>query len=401
MIAALARDALRQVLRLRAVAMLVVVGALLGAFAAATRDSGAASLAGVDSSGAAVASLGGGLFLVLLVFAVIAGLNLAAEDVESGLVAQLRTKPVRAGAYAAGRLLGLLLALPIGALAILLPALPLARPPISGLPGPSARLFADRIVVAGRELAPHEVAPLAQGQVARFELDGVAALQRKDRAPLAGTFEIAPQVALGRAFSGHVDLKVRWIQPGGSAREVVHDGLRPLAALPLDLVADASGEESAAALALEIENRSDDCNLEIGRDQVEFRGPARSLWLEIAIAALLALAAAAVFAALSFALRLVLSNGPAALAASFLLLVALGRETVIDIVKSGGGAPREALLALVRAIPDLAAFDRSNALGAGIAVTGAEAASALLHAGAMLLAAAILAAAWLPREESR
>ena len=128
MIRALSRDALRQLLRGQAFWLIVAVGGLIGLFVRATRATGSDHLVSEDPHGDAIDTWIAGLFLASLIQAVVAGLLLATEDRETGLLQQVAIRPVPRLRYAAGRILGLTLGV---ASALLL--LTVISAPLSGL----------------------------------------------------------------------------------------------------------------------------------------------------------------------------------------------------------------------------------------------------------------------------
>lgn len=401
MIGILARDAARLLLRGRPALLLVAVGLLVGLFARATRDSGAHTLHGAELKGAALETLAGTLFLVAVVTGLVQGLLLAGEDRRSGFLVLVAVRPVRRLVLVAGRLLGLVLGMAGALLLITLPAVAVAGLDGDDLPEVRRRVRPDRVLVGGQALGETGVAQLAVGHPGRFEFPAGAV-------PVA-TLELHPKVPLGASFSGQLDVAIRY-EPadGGPALRWRPPPFRPLRELPIHFERPAG-----TPFALVVEPLAEGFVLEVDRDALTTLGPVVPFPREATLALVMLLAAATIAGALAWFLACELSPGPASLAASFVLLVALGREAVLDIVAGIGADPahpnlepgagtrwlRGFLTVLVRLVPDLARFDPATRLGTGDALPFGEVAGLLAVTALAVIAAAVLGASLLPLRE--
>ncbi|MBI4878319.1 MAG: hypothetical protein HY812_01480 [Planctomycetes bacterium] len=400
MIGRLALDAVRLLLRGRALFLVLGVGLLAGLFVRATRDTGSASLHGALLRGAALETLASTLFLAGVIQALVFGLVLAAEDRGSGFLAHVALRPVGRIAYAAGRLLGLAAAVLLGTLLLALPAALLAGLGRRDLPDLFERVRASPVFAGERQLAGSEIDQIALGRPGRFFFPAGAIPD--------ATLLLRPKVALGRAasFSGRLDLALTLETADGARTRRTPPPLRPLRELPIRFDQDVEG----APFVLEVEPLSPAFVLEIDRDALTVLGGKVPWARDAALSFLLVVLAGIAAAALAFFLGIALSPGPASLSACFVLLVGLGREAVCDIIAGmGGGAAEDAgavprvlrftLDLLARLAPDFSSFNPAESLGAGVALAAPALVSALLWCLAVLLAALLLAAAAAPFEE--
>lgn len=402
-VAALAADALRFLLRGRALPLALAAGAGVGLFARAMRDLRAGERGATEAQASAFESLASGLFLAALVYGLVAGLALAAEDKRSGLLLQVALRPLPRLQYAGGRLLGTLGAAAAGFAVMLLAAAIASGIRASELPHPRERVLADAVAVDGAALANDFALKVAAPAVARFEF----------AAGVEPTLRLRLRVTqlLGVTFSGLIGVAATYVDlEDGSRAEWSSAAFRPMSELPLSFRGD------GGRFAVELRPLGEGFALEMGRAALSAVGAEIHPAAELSRAALLVLLAQAAAASLAFVLGLGLGPGPAALAGAFLLLMGLGRETWLDVVAglgadphdragAGGGAGgaviwfRQFLALLVRLVPDFAAFDPAAPFAAGAAIASVDVLGAATSAAAVVGAALLLAAAAAPLQD--
>ncbi len=372
MIVALARDAVRLLLRGRPVFLLLAVALVCGLFVRATRDVGVARLKGAVLPGAALETLASTVFLLAVAWGVVAGLLLAHEDRASGFFTHLAVRPVGRATVAIGRLAGLFLAtvlalVPLGAIVALVAGLG-----ERDLPTLRERVRPTTVEVGGAPLEAGAIGHVARGSPGRFVF---APGTRAD-----ATLRLRPKIPIGAAFSGRIALRVDYQPVSGASRTWEPEPFRPLRELVLHF-----DEAPGAGYALVVEPRDDTFVLEVDREALTAIGGTAPLAVELVLASLLVLGAGWIAAALAFFFGVGLSAGPASLAAAFVALVAMGRAAVLDIVAgigatgADGGDPsaflrwvRSTLTHLVRLVPDLARFNPAARLGEGEALPAAD-----------------------------
>jgi hypothetical protein len=355
MISLLARDAVRQLLRSRTLVLLVLAGALLGSFVRATQHTFEGELAGIDARGALVQSLLSGIVVFASCAALVFGVICGHEDHGSGFVAQLALRPVSRFTYAAGRAVGVAAASILAATLLGGVAVAFAGFSLDSMPVLRRVERASTVEVGGRKLATNDFASIDRGEAARFAF-------RSD-----GTFRaelrIEPQVksvaAGAERFEGFVDLAVRARRGTEVLSTIEFTRIRPLGSLTVELRSLGPGP-----FDLEVENRTVGAVLIVSRDHVFATGVSASEVGQILGAVASVLFVAAIVALLGFAAATALAAGPAALAASFVLLVALARDAVSDLV----GTAYPFASPVLRIVPDLARFDPSDRFARGEAV---------------------------------
>lgn len=409
MIRRLVGDAVLLLLRGKACVVILTAGLITGLFARATRDTGARELHGAALKGAALETLAGSLFLIALVAALVAGLLLAHEDRRSGFLALIAVRPVRRLTYVSLRLLGLASAVLLYLVLLTCSALVVAGIGADDLPSLRERVRAERIEIDGAPLLRGGIGQIALGAPGRFHFPAGAE-------PVASLL-LRPKITFGSAgaFSGRLELDVTLESAGqgpDALRTTHHPPpFRPLRELPIRF--ERAELPGAAPFVLEIEPRVGSFVLEVEHDSLTTLGADVSFVWDGLLSMLLLWLAACAVASLSFVFGLGLSPGPASLAASFLLLVGLGRDVVLDIVAGIGaheaeleaqpdpGASwlRSFLTILVRMVPDFGGFNPALRIGSGEALTAGELLGAAGVTAATLLCALILAAAVAPFRE--
>ena len=392
MIRSLTIDSVRLLLRWRGSLLLLVCGALVGSFVRVTGEAGGSALRGAAIEGVAIETLAGTIFLLAVIFGLVAGLILGVEDRRSRFFAEIAVRPVRRVTYGVGRLLGLALSVCLALILLLAGSLTTAGLAASDLPELRQRVRPETVTIGGRELADGELGQIRQGSPGRFSFGA-------GREPVASLL-LRPKVTFGAAesFSGHLDLSLTLEAESGRRVTQELPSFRPLRELPIRF----ERSEEGTPFVLEVEPRSGSFLLEVDRDALTILGgpvpPIRALAASLVQLWL----AGSVAACLAFLFAIGFSSAPASLTASFLILVGLGRAAVLDIVAGMGqsdlgqgeaaawysGWLPSCLSLLVRLIPDLDRFNPAERFGLGEALP----ASALLAAGAVaaLTAAAVL-----------
>lgn len=355
MIRSLCRDALRLSLRPLSIFVLLVVGALLGALVAATQHSFHGELAGLDTRGASSQSLLSGLFLFAVCAALVNGVILAHEDHKSGFVSQLAVRPVSRSSYVLGRGLGLLIATTLSTFLMVISAIVFSGFARDELPELRSIRRPETIEVDGRKLRGGDVAVLGTGKAARFRFDVAGPF----RGELRLDIQLPPVSSDGEGFDGVVDFHARIEADGKTLGERSFDRVRPVGSVPIEF-----NEATSGATDIVIENRSVGAGFVLTHDSLRSSGGSASPIGQCLVAIIFLVLAAAVVAALGFACGTIFSVGPAALVASFVLLLALAKETVLDLAESA--YPR--MVPALRVVPDLTIFDASESFGRGEAL---------------------------------
>lgn len=399
MIASLVADAVRLLLRGRPAGLLVVVGALCGLFVRATRDVGVERLRGALLPGAALETLLSGLFLAMVAWGIVAGLVVAHDDRASGFFTHLAVRAVPRRSYVSGRLLGLVAAtglafLPLGGTAAL----------VSGLGARDVPTLRERVRPERVEIGGEPLDTLGFGHVGA-EAAGKFVFPAGTR-PEA-TLRLHPKIPLGSAFSGRIWLRVTYLPDGGAARTWEPEPFRPLRELEIEF-----DDAPTGGFALVVEPRDEGFVLEVDRDALTTFGEPAPLAGELAKAGLLVPLAGFIAAALSFFFGVGLSAGPASLAAAFVMLVAMGRDAVLDVVGGiGARGPdgedasaglrwlRSTLTHLVRTVPDLARFNPAASIGEGEALRFVDLGVAFAVAAATVVVVGGLTMACVPFRE--
>ncbi len=417
MIGPLARDAARLFLRGRTAPLMLACGALAGLFIRTTRVAGTLHVHGQPSDGGAteIEMLASSAFVAALLFGVVSGLVLAAEDRGTGFLAQLAVRPVGRVRYALGRIGGVALAAAGGIVLFLLAATPCAGIRFAELPEARTRASPVSVAIDGREVEAGAVVQLAPGNTARFAFDA-------DAAPDV-IFQLHPRVVRGGGFDGTVEIDATWTLADGRTQTRALPLMRSFRELPLRF--DGNGDADVRGpFTLDATLKSAGCVVEIDTSAL---GGVRPLPVQLLVAFLLLWCGAALLAAIGFVLGLGLAPGPASLAAGFLLLIGAGRAAVLDIIAgigvaaasdahhANGGAEHDAaapapsaatwrfvrifLGVLTRLVPDLARFDPSERLGVAEAITSRSTLAAVGTCGAVLAACLVLAALVAPFKE--
>lgn len=355
MIRSLCRDALRLSLRPLPIFVLVVVGALLGSLVASTQHSFHGELAGLDTRGASSQSLLSGLFLFAVCAALVNGVILAHEDHKSGFVSQLAVRPVSRVSYVLGRGLGLLFATTLSTLVMVIAAIAFSGFARDELPELRSIRRPAAVEVDGRKLSRGDVAVLESEKTARFRFD----VEGSFRGELRLDIQLPPVSSDGDGFDGVVDFVARVEVDGKTIAERIFDRVRPVGSVPIEFP-----EVAAGVADIVIENRSVGAGFVVTHDVFHSGGSTASPIGQGLVAIVFLILAAAVVAALGFTCGTIFSVGPAALVASFVLLLALAKETVLDLAASA--YPR--LVPALRVVPDLTIFDASESFGRGEAL---------------------------------
>lgn len=400
MIRALSRDALRQLLRGQAFWLIVFVGLLIGAFVRATRATGSEHLHAADPRGAAVDTWIAGLFLASLLHAVVAGLLLSTEDRETGLLQHIAIRPVPRLRYALGRVLGLIAGVGSALLLMTVVSAPLSGLTHDDLPEIRGHLLARSMQLDGEAVAADAPVRLRKGSVARFEFGADA---RPD-AELRLSTSMVKVLGGGGGFDGHLNLQVSYAPIAGARIDGAPIRIMALRkSLPVRFPSP-----SGVPFALEIAVLDPGYVLELDGDSLRVLGDRVSFASQIVVAFGLLLAAASMLATLAFLFGTGLSLGPASLAAGFVLVIGLSRQTLLDIVAGIGRSVGQAadvepglrdrfvrgfLHLLVRMVPDLSRFNPSDVMGAAEAFQ-ASSVGVALAAAAGTVAAAVLLTAW-------
>ncbi len=401
MILALARDTVRVLMRRRSALLLVAVGLLSGLFVRATRAVGTRSLHGAELEGAGIETLVSALFLVVVIHGLVSGLILGVEDRGSGFFAHLAVRPVRRLTYAAGRLLGIVAAMLCSVVVL---AITIAAPSglaLADVPPLRERIVAARVVVDGNDLGEQQVAHVVEGSPARFEFGA-------DSIPTA-SLRLVPKIPLGAEFSGHLEIAVTFEGPDGETDRFAPVPFRPLRELPIHFE-----RPGGRPFALVVEPASRAFVLEVDRSSLTTLGPRASVAGQLGFALGLVILAGTIAASIAFFLSVGLSPGTASLAGSFILLVALGRDAVLDVIAGigqdePGPGPGEGptrgrwlrsfLSLLVRLVPDLARFNPAERLGRGDALPFGDLGVAFGVGLLVLGASLVLTAAAVPLRE--
>ena len=396
-------DSVRLLLRGRGAWLLLITGLVVGGFVRATRESGVGGLQGAEFQGAALETLVSTLFLLVVVFGLVAGLVLSVEDRGSGFFAEVLVRPVRRGTYVAGRLLGLLLVVALGLLLQTVAAALLSGLSASDLPEVRQKVRPQRVTIDQTPLKSDELGQIRKGSPGRFQFAGGTLPQ--------ATLILRPKLAFGAAgsFSGHLDLDLTLEFPDGRRFTQSPASFRPLRELPIRF----EDPEPGSPFVLEVEPRNSSFLLEVDRDSLTTQGGQVPFLAQAVGALLLLLLAGGISAWLAYLFGLGLSSGPASLAASFVVLVALGRGAVLDIVAGIGadeGDPgeqtdhvgrwlRSMLTVLTRLVPDLDKFNPADRLGIGDALSAGALAGALTVSLATFSSALVLSMLILPLKE--
>jgi len=394
-------DALRLLLRGKGALLVLIAGLLVGGFVRATRATGSVGLQGAEFPGAALETLASTLFLLAVVFGLVAGLLLAVEDRRSGLLDEVQVRPVGRGTYVAGRLLGLGLVMVCGLALLAAGTVLLCGLKGRDLPDARWRVRPEQITIDQRVLAADELGQIKQGGPGRFSFAAGARPQ--------ALLILRPKIAFGRAshLSGYLELDLTLELPDGRRWTQSPPPFRPLFELPIRFEHPAPG----APFVIEVEPRNESFLLEVEADSLTTVGGRVPFPVQAAGALLLLLLAGGISAWLAYLCGLGFSSGPASLLASFLILVALGRGAVLDIIAGIGadvpGEPpepaagwlRSALTVLTRLVPDLDRFNPAARLGAGEALAQGTLPGALAVSLAVFLATLLLSVLVLPVKE--
>ncbi|MFH0946694.1 MAG: hypothetical protein V2A76_15980 [Planctomycetota bacterium] len=372
MIRSLTIDSVRLLLRWRGSLLLLISGALAGSFVRVTGAAGRSTFHGAEFEGMAIETLASTIFLLTVISGLVAGLVLGGEDRRSGFFAELAVRPVRRITYGAGRLLGLALTTCLALMLLGVGAMTTAGLSAADLPGLRERLRPEKVTVGGRELAAGELGQIRQGSPGRFSFGAGCE-------PVA-SLRLLPKVTFGSAasFSGHLDLALTLELESGRRVTKELPSFRPLRELPIRF--EPLAEE--APFVLEVEPLSGSFLLEVDRNALTSLGGRVPLARDLAASLVLLWLAGSVAAGIAFLFAVGFSSGPASLAASFLVLIGLGRAAVLDIV-AGVGQPNldqgevsswysgwlpSFLSFLVRLVPDFDRFNPAERLGLGDAL---------------------------------
>lgn len=392
MIAALAADVVRVLLRGATLPLLTIVGVLLGLFVRATGTVEHSHLDTAPLSGGAIEILLSSLFGAALIYAVADGVRLANDDRARGLVHACAVRPVSRLVFASGRIVGLCVAQIAGLAWFALVAFF-----ASGLlfeEQPALRRIAEAraVVVGDRAIEPGTEALIDARRAARFAFDGGSRPE--------GQLRVSPRLIPGTKFSGQVAVRVDLERDGAVVESFATGPLRPHQPIPLHF-----HDAGADAFTLVVRSESEGCVLAIEPAGLFLLGGSASIWPEAAVCVLLTAFASFVLASIAYALALGLALGPAALAAGFVWLLSQARSAVLDLI-AGIGASTEAsptasvlfarsvLGAMVRVVPDVSVFHhaarlgREQALADGVVLAGAIAALPLVLAALGLAIAA-------------
>jgi len=402
MIRALSRDALRQLLRGQAFWLIVAVGGLIGLFVRATRATGSDHLIAEDPHGDAIDTWIAGLFLASLIQAVVAGLLLATEDRETGLLQQVAIRPVPRLRYAIGRIAGLTLGVASALLLLTVISAPVSGLSRKDLPEIRDLMRAEKVEFNGESVPLDVPIRIGQDDQARFEFGAEA----RPEAELRLNTAMVKLISGEGGFDGRVHLQVSYVPTAGARVDGQAIRIRPFQTLPIRFPAP-----SGVPFALEVTVLDPGYLLEIDRESLMVLGEKVSFASQIVVAFILLLAASAMIATIAFLFGTGLSLGPASLAAGFVLVIGLSRQALLDIIAGIGRHVhqgeavdpgfldrfvRSFLNVIVRMVPDLSRFNPSDVIGAAEALRVGPVGVSLAAASVTVIACGFLVALVLP-----
>lgn len=365
MIDILRSDALRLLLRPRALALLAAAACLAGSFVRATQHSHSSELVASAAGGALLGSLGSLCALLAWIASLVFGILLAHEDRVSGLIGQLAIRPVSRVEYAVGRALGLGYAAALASLVVVVIAAAFSG--ISGVDLPTARPIerAIEVIVAGEPLQANDLSAIDRGESARFRF---AATERRNF-----SLRLEPRVksvAIGATerFDGFASVRITLRPESGEPSTIELERVRPLGSYEF-----AESGSLGGACTVEIENRTIGALLSIGSEQLVGNGEAASPLRQVGFAIVLLLLGSLLLAICGFVLAISFSAGTAALASATLLLIGLSRGAIDALLAESSVRGESRWVPLVRSlvelVPDLSRFDVSDRLAGGGAMS--------------------------------